>query len=57
MYKIECYANAEDYIFNNKIVEEFNIPVSFWSIDKIERFMEWYMDTTGNIAIVRWIEE
>ena len=57
MYKIECYASAQDYIFNSKMIEEFNIPTSFWSIDKIEKFMEWYMDTTGNIAIVRWIEE
>ena len=49
MYRIKYYRTAEDYVYNRGIVSEFEVD---YTLEKIERFVEWYCSITGYIPIV-----
>ena len=49
MYRIKYYRTAEDYVYNRGIVSEFEVD---YTLEKIERFIEWYCSITGYIPIV-----
>lgn len=49
MYRIKYYRTAEDYVYNKGIVSVFEVD---YTLEKIERFVEWYCSITGYIPIV-----
>lgn len=53
MYRIKCYRTAEDYVYNRGIVSEFEVD---YTLEKIERFVEWYCSITGYVPIVERIQ-
>lgn len=53
MYRIKYYRTAEDYVYNRGIVSEFEVD---YTLEKIERFVEWYCSITGYIPIVERIQ-
>ena len=49
MYRIKYYRTAEDYVYNWGIVSEFEVD---YTLEKIERFIEWYCSISGYIPFV-----
>lgn len=52
MYRIKYYRTAEDYVYNREIVSVFEVD---YTLEKVERFVEWYCSITRYIPIVERI--
>ena len=53
MYRIKYYKTAEDYVYNKGIVSVFEVD---YTLEKVERFVEWYCSITGYVPIVERIQ-